>query len=183
MPETTYKPRVGFLGTGPQEIQLLLELRAGAAVDLVGAYDVDPDSPGLAMAAVVGVPVGSDAAVLERMRLAEFIVLPEDRLADPQAVRWAAGLHAQLLSVHDARHRWAGIRAAPAGGGDVGAAEEALAAAVDASARLQDRTDLAEWLLAIAMRAVGANGGSIQLIAAETSELYIVAARGLSERL
>jgi hypothetical protein len=183
MPEATNRPRIGFLGMGAQEIQLLLELCAGEAIEVVGVYDQDPRSPGLAIAAVVGVPAGSDTAMLERLRAADFVVLPEDRQSDPAAVQWAAGLHAELVSLAEARQRWAALRVAPGPAADPGTAERTLAAAVDASSRLQDRAELGNWLLGVAMRSVGANGGSIQLVATETSELYLLAARGLSERL
>jgi GAF domain-containing protein len=42
---------------------------------------------------------------------------------------------------------------------------------------------MADWLLGLALESVSADGGSIQLLSADGEELFLVAARGLSERL
>jgi len=181
--------RVGILGAGPRELELMLELQGSERVQLVGIYDPDPLAPGLALAEILGVPYGSDTDALERLAEATAVALPSDRRALEQAVRWAGGLRADLVSIAEAQRLWGAARPDPAATPNgvepegPAATERLLQDAVDVSARLQDRSELADWLLGLAMRAVGANGGSIQLLAAETSELYLVAARGLSERL
>lgn len=174
------KPRIALLGAGPPEVELLVELHACATVEIVAVYEPDVQAPGLGLAEVLGIAAGHDDAARERLRSAEFVVLPRDRAAYRPAIEWASGLRADLVSLADARRRWGGD--APRGG-PIASAEAARR--VDAAAEIhrRDRADLADWLLDIALRAIGANGGSIQILSHETSELYLLAARGLSERL
>jgi GAF domain-containing protein len=178
---------IGILGAGPRELELMLELQGSEKVQLVGIYDPDPLAPALALAEILGVPHGSDDEALERLATAGTVALPSDRHTLEEAVRWAGGLRAELVSIAEAHRRWGTTPPVPSTNGSDPdlrvSTERLLQDAVDVSARLQDRSELADWLLGLAMRAVGANGGSIQLLAPETAELYLVAARGLSERL
>jgi hypothetical protein len=183
MSETAQMPRLALLGAGPAEIELLADLQAGQRVQIVAVFDADPAAPGLGIAQVLGLPAGADAATRDRARDADFVVLPSDREARRAVVDWASALRTDLLSVAEARRRFGGAGPAPPGLSEAGRGEALLGDLLEASARLQAKSQLADWLLGLAMRAVNATGGSIQLLAPDTAELYLVAARGLSERL
>lgn len=182
-------PRVAFLGAGPRELELFTELHAARRVQIVAVFDSDPQAPAFGVAAVLGIPVGADRSAFEHLRRAEHIILPYDRQALDGAVRWLRDSGAPLVEPDDARQAWGRIEpvapdaASTAAASAAAAAGQVLVDAVDWSRRLQDRNELAAWLLDLALGAVGANGGSIQLLSADTAELYLVAARGLSDRL
>jgi GAF domain-containing protein len=173
------KPRVALLGAREDEIELLAELHRHSQVELTAVYDPDPHAPGLAVAEIAGVPAGSDLEARQRLDQAEFVVLPSNRMAFHEAIDWCSGLHGDLIGLDEARRRWGG--AGSAGSGSPLPAAARIEEMDDAGARLASRSELGEWFLDIAMRAVGASGGSLQLLAPETQELYLLAARGLSE--
>ncbi len=186
MPELERKPRIALLGAGPREVELLTELRAAGRVDVAGVYDSDSHALGLDVASVLGLIAAHTVEDLERLRGTDCIILPHDPESLAPAVRWAAGTEAELVTPAAARTRWTHTdpeSADVAAPGLATAAGRGLVEAVDWSQRLQDRNELASWLLELALQAVGADGGSIQMLAPDTSELYMVAARGLSERL
>ncbi len=184
MTDTAHKPRVALLGARETDVELLAELQRQDRVSLVAVYDPDPHAPGLALAEIAGVPAGADAVARERLAEAEVIVLPSNRVSMQTAIDWCSGLRAELVGIEAARQRWGG---APGGTSPAEAPardlETELATLDTATARLLSMEELGEWLLDASMRAVGASGGSLQLLAADTSELYLLAARGLSEHV
>ncbi|UCE03231.1 MAG: GAF domain-containing protein [Candidatus Latescibacterota bacterium] len=180
MSEATHKPRVALLGAREDEIELLAELHRQDRVGLVAVYDPDPHATGLALAQIVGVASGSDAAARETFAEADFVVLPSNRLAYAEAIEWCSGLRAELVGVEEARRRWGSSTTPPGGTPE---AHTRLRELESASARLGSSEELAEWFLDTAMHAVGATGGSLQILAPDTSELYLLAARGLSEQV
>lgn len=171
------KPRVAILGGGPRELELLTELHAAARVQWVGIYDPDPSAEGLDVARVLGLACGHDRAALERLRSADCIVLPYEREPLAVAIQWASGTTAELVPPDTARARWGRTET------EAVVPPPELLAADDWSRRLQDRQELADWLVGLATDAVAADGGSIQLLSADGTELFLVAARGLSDRL
>jgi len=180
------RPRVALLGAREEDIEILAELQRQDQVQLVAVFDPDPHAPGLSLAEISGIPAGSDAAARERLAAAEVIVLPTHRLAYQSAIDWCSGLRAELIGAAEARFRWGGaLPAAPT------AAEEEevqtfaarLEALESAGQRLGSPETLGEWLLDTCMHAVGATGGSLQLLARGSSELYVLAARGLGEQV
>lgn len=178
------KPRVALLGATDAEIELLAEFQRGDQVDLVALYDPNPHAPGLALAEIAGIPAGSDAAARERLATADVIVLPGNRSAYQTAIDWCSGLRAELIGNVEARRRWGSAPVALAATrGTPSDLEARLAELETAAARLGSLEILGEHLLDAAMRAVGASGGSLQLLAPDTAELYLLAARGLSEQV
>ncbi|MFQ5599341.1 MAG: hypothetical protein ACE5G2_02165, partial [Candidatus Krumholzibacteriia bacterium] len=182
MGEPTDKPRVAILGAREDEVELLAELRRHERVDLVGVYDPDAHAPGLSLAEIAGVPAGSDAAARERLRGADCVVLPANRLALRDAVEWCSGLRSELVSLSEARRRWGSptpvsheVRPSPT--------ETRLDELLAACTCLESPPDMGGFLLDTAMHEVGASGGSLQLLSPDTSALYLLAARGLSERV
>jgi GAF domain-containing protein/GGDEF domain-containing protein len=180
MAEATHRPRVALLGAREDEIELLAELHRQDRVELVAVYDPDPHATGLALAQIAGVASGSDAAAREIFAQTEFVVLPTNRLAYSEAIEWCSGLRAELVGVEEARRRWGSSTTPPSGTPE---AHTRLRELETASARLGSTEELAEWFLDTAMHAVGATGGSLQILAPDTSELYLLAARGLSEQV
>ena len=180
------RPRVALLGAREEDIEILAELQRQDQVQLVAVYDPDPHAPGLSLAEISGVPAGADAGARERLAAAEVIVLPTHRLAYQSTIDWCSGLRAELIGAAEARFRWGGaLPAAP-----TAAEEEAvqtfaarLEALESAGERLGSTETLGDWLLDTCMRAVGATGGSLQLLAHGTEELYMLAARGLGEQV
>jgi len=173
-------PRVALLGGGADELELLADLHAQQQVEIAGVYDPDPRAPAIGLAEILGIAAGSTAEFRSRLAAATHRVLP----ADP---RQAATIESEIfrgetLPLEAARRRWGGGTPVP----DPRAAAAHREAMMTAIARPETRRDpsaLADWLLDQAMRIVGANGGSLQRLAADTGELFMLAARGLSERL
>ena len=181
MEQAEHSPRVAVLGAREDETELLADLHRQGRCVLLGLYDPDPASLGLPLAEIMGIPAGSGLADRQRLSEAEYVVLPRDRMALREAIEWCSGLRAQLISLDEARQRWGRIGATPDHRATKPQTEDALVALSDAGERLQSPAKLAEWLLDITMPAIGATGGSIQLLSATGDELYLVAGRGLSE--
>jgi GAF domain-containing protein len=169
---------VALLGARDEELELLAELHRNSRADLVGVYDPDPNAAGLTLAEIVGVPAGSDLAARDRLAESDFVVLPTNRGAFHRAIEWCSGLRAEMVGLDEARRRWGSVPAVDPPEGGLDARMRELDAA---SARLTSLATLGEWLLDTALRAVGATGGSLQLVSPDTSELYLLAARGLAE--
>ncbi len=173
-------PRVALLGGGADELELLADLHAQQQVEIAGVYDPDPRAPAIGLAEILGIATGGTTEFRARLAAATHRVLP----ADPRrAARVESEIfHGETLTLEAARRRWGSGTPVP----DPSAAAAKRDAAMTAMARPEARRDpsaLADWLLDQAMRAVGANGGSLQRLTDATGELYMLAARGLSERL
>ncbi len=182
MADSVSKPRVALLGAREADIEIFAELQRQDRVHLVAVYDPDPTAPGLALAEISGVRAGADTMARDRLASAEIIVLPTQRLAYQAAIDWCSGLRAELIGGAEARKRWGGaLGVSPAPQGDAITLTARLAELEQACTRLEVLDELGEWLLEACMRAVGATGGSLQLLAADTEELYLLAARGLAE--
>ena len=182
MADSDSKPRVALLGAREADVEIFAELQRQDRVHLVAVYDPDPTAPGLALAEISGVRAGADTATRDCLANAEIIVLPTQRLAYQAAIDWCSGLRAELIGGAEARRRWGGaVSAAAAPPGDAVALTTRLAELEQSCARLEALDELGEWMLEACMRAIGATGGSLQLVAAQTEELYLLAARGLSE--
>jgi len=181
MSPSEQKQRVALLGAREEETELLAELHRSARCDLVGVYDPDPQALGLPLAEIMGIESGSDAASRERFLQADYVVLPRDRMAFRDDVQWCSGLRAQLVGLAEARQRWGRLKGTPRERAATPDTSEALLELQRAGERLRSPEHLADWLLDITMPAIGATGGSIQLLSSTSEELYLVAGRGLSE--
>lgn len=172
--------RVALLGGGTEELELLADLHAQSQVEIAGVYDPDPSAPAFGLAEVVGIATGTTPEFRSRLDRATHRILPVDprRAAVLETEPW----NGETLTVEAARRRWGGGTPVPNPRLTAAAHTSALAA-LTAAPGYRDLSALADWLLDQAMRTVGANGGSLQRLALDTGELYMLAARGLSDRL
>ena len=172
--------RVALLGGGTEELELLADLHAQSQVAITGVYDPDPTAPAFGLAAVLGIATGTTPEFRAGLVRATVRILPSDprRAAALEAEPWSG----ETLMVEAARRRWGGGTPVPNPQLTAAARSSTLAASATTHAH-RDLSALADWLLDQAMRTVGANGGSLQRLAPDTGELYMLAARGLSERL
>ncbi len=197
---------VVFYMPGDREVSLLADCRRRGDVRALGVVDAGGETPGAALAEVMGLPVAPAFASLSPPSGAH-VVAPRERRDDEDlrdAVS-AGGLRA--VGAEEFELLLAGredavptppappapepVSTAPASpdpvpppATDVSHNAE-LGVALHTLGRIEeslDRERLPGWLLSVAVGAVGGDGGSLMLLDRRADQLYIAAAHGLSDR-
>ena len=174
---------VVFYKPGDRDIPLLAECRRRGDVRVLGVVDPTGDAPGTALAEVMGLHVAAD--------LARLMPPPDAWVvsSNPGALH-ADGLRivetADLLTCLDAPPAPDPITPPPVVVNVPPPTPDRLTAALRVLERIAESLDperLPARLLAVAMEAVGADGGSLMLLDRRAEQLYIAAAHGLDDRI
>lgn len=175
--ETTIK--IAILGGGEEELNILSEFHRTPGVTIVAVYDRDARAVALEIAEIIGIPIYSDDSFLAAFAKADYVIVTEKRKLYEREIELLRRERRRLVNPAEAvSHLAAG-----------GAKEDQetsnpwpvhLDQALEYMNHITDRERLLKWLLEISVRAVGASSGSIMLYSAETRELYIGYANGLS---
>lgn len=172
------------LGGQERDLYVLGELHKQPGINIAFVYDRDANAVGMEIAEILGIDRAVSVEQIAARTALDVVVVPEPRERFAAELEALAGTGARVLSqpqaldelcprpktAQKARKR---AESAPY------SVEDALAA----FERLFDRDKLLEFLLDVAVRAAGAQAGSIMLYSDEAEELYIAYATGLSERV
>lgn len=177
---------VALLGASENEVMVLAELHRNPRVHIVGIYDPVPEAVGHELAEILGLRHGSDDDFLAQIASAPVVVLPRHphRFDDAIEMLRARGVtlvdHDAALARYMVERR---VEHPPAPElplpprKDVGQLEDSL----NWLEKALDRETLLRSMLSIAVQAVEADKGSIQLFDPFTQQLYIAYADGLSD--
>ncbi len=177
---------VALLGAGETEVVVLAELHRNPRVHVVGIHDPRPEAVGHDLAEILGLRHGSGPEFLEQIAAAPVVVLPRDVHSFSEEIEFLRARDCELIDHDEALARYAAKPQVEAPlrpellrpvRHEVGQLEESLRWLE----RAMDREVLLRSLLSIAVQAVGADKGSIQLFDPFTQQLYIAYADGLSD--
>jgi GGDEF domain-containing protein len=171
--------KIAILGGGEEELNILSEFHRTPDVAIVGVYDRDPRAVALEIAEIIGVPAYSDDSFLGAFCRADYIIVTDKRKLYDREIALLKKERKRIVNPAEAvghfspsaqdreepsPHPW----------------PEHLEDALEYMNHITDRERLLKWLLEISIGAVGASSGSIMLYSAESRELYIGYANGLS---
>ncbi len=181
---------------GEEELSLLAELSARPDTNIVAICDPDPKSMGVSLAEIMGIPVIASLAEMPN-REAEFLVHPPFNDAVAAITDTAHNYSLQLVPAQvfpafmakaampeiDQKFDVSSIDEI-LGEQDFDFLEMETATIHRTLSRIEealDREALLRWLLGLAIRATGADSGSVMLFDKASDELYVAYSEGLSE--
>ncbi len=171
--------KIAILGGGEEELNVLSEFHRTPDVSIIGVYDRDPRAVALEIAEIIGIPAYSDGSFLGAFLKADYVIVTDKRKLYEKEIALLKNERKRIVNPAEAVGQFS---PAAEGKGD----EEShpwpahLEDALEYMNHITDRERLLKWLLEISIRAVGASSGSIMLFSAESQELYIGYANGLS---
>ncbi len=176
---------------GEEELPLLAALTSRSDAQVVAVADPDPNSLGVGLAEVMGVSVISDPAQIS-LGQAQYLVYPALSEAVVPYVDLAGELGYEALTTREFVASLENpVRLTPQSPIeplptlDAEGLESESAAIHRTLSRIEealDREGLLRWLLGLAIRATGADSGSIMLLDSATEELYVAFGEGLSQQ-
>jgi len=171
--------KIAILGGGEEELNVLSEFHRTPGVAIIAVYDRDPQAVAIGIAEIIGIPTYSDDSFLTTFLKADYIIVTEKRKLYDREIELLRRERKRIVNPAEA------VSHLTPGG--MSRAEAPLRPwpvhleeALTYMNHITDRERLLKWLLEISVRAVGASSGSIMLYSAETRELYIGYAKGLS---
>jgi GAF domain-containing protein/GGDEF domain-containing protein len=170
---------IAILGGGQEELNILSEFHRTPGVRVVAIYDRDPRAIGLEIAEIIKVPTYCDETFLPAFSQADYIVVSENRQRYESEIALLKREHKRLINPAEAMSHFT-VPAVEEEGTERRSWPAHLEEVLQYMSRISDRNRLLKWLLEISVRAVDASSGSIMLYSAETRELYIGYATGLS---
>ncbi|MCX5752693.1 MAG: GAF domain-containing protein [Candidatus Krumholzibacteria bacterium] len=174
--------QIAILGGGEEELNVLSEFHRTPDVAIIGVYDRDPRAVALEIAEIIGIPAYSDDSFLNAFLKADYIIATGKRKLYEKEIALLKRERKRIVNPAEAVGQFS---AAPPGKDDASAHSwpAHLEGALEYMNHITDRERLLKWLLEISIRAVGASSGSIMLYSAESRELYIGYANGLSSEV
>lgn len=174
--------KVAILGGGEEELNVLSEFHRTPDVSIIGVYDRDSRAVALEIAEIVGIPAYSDDSFLEAFAKADYIIVTDKRKLYEKEIALLKKERKRIVNPAEAVSQFS------PGEQDKESASSSpwpvhLEEALEYMSHITDRERLLKWLLEISIRAVGASSGSIMLYSAESRELYIGYANGLSAEI
>lgn|GEM_PF-4409808 len=177
---------VALLGAGEGDVVTLAELHRNPRVHIAGVYDPHPLAVGHELAEILGIMHGHDASFLDQISGAGTVIVPRDvhRFAQELAQLRAAGCH--LITQAEALEQFVADRVIehPVVAPDESADTDAMSALEQSLYWLEvalERESFLRALLSVAVQAVEADKGSVQLFDPFSQQLYIAYADGLSD--
>jgi putative methionine-R-sulfoxide reductase with GAF domain/GGDEF domain-containing protein len=172
--------RIAILGGGEEELNVLSEFHRTPGVAIVGVYDRDPRAVALEIAEIIGIATFSDDTFLPAFVKAEYVIVTEKRKLYEREIELLKKERKRLVNPAEAVSHLA-PGSAEKGEASAQSWPVHLEEALQYMNRITDRERLLRWLLEISVRTLNASSGSIMLYSAETRELYIGYANGLSQ--
>jgi len=175
---------------GEDDLPLLAALTSRSDAQVVAVADGDGTSLGAGLAEVMGIPVvtGLDSSAAA----AHYLIYPELNSGTASFVDLAPALGLEAVKTRDFIRL---LEDPTTGPGVIGSEPlplldheglELESAAIHRTlSRIEealDRESLLRWILGLAIRAVGADSGSIMLVDSATDELFVAFAEGLSQQ-
>lgn len=177
---------VALLGAGEGDVVTLAELHRNPRVHIAGVYDPHPLAVGHELAEILGIMHGHDPAFFDQITAVGTVVIPREvhRFArEIQALRDAG---CRLITQAEALEAFVEDRVIehPVVAPDEDLNPNALTALEQSLYWLEvalERESFLRALLSVAVQAVGADKGSVQLFDPFSQQLYIAYADGLSD--
>lgn len=174
--------KIAILGGGEEELNILSEFHRTPGVSILAIYDRDPRAVALEIAEIIGIPAYSDEAFLPAFSKADYVIVTEKRKLYEKEIDLLRKERKRLVNPAEAvNHLTASAKEKEESGQHPWPMH--LEEALQYMNRITDRERLLKWLLEISVRAAEASSGSIMLYSAETRELYIGYATGLSTEI
>ena len=174
--------KIAILGGGEEELSVLSEFHRTPGVAVVGVYDRDARAVALEIAEIIGIPAYSDDSFLNAFLKADYVIVTQKRKLYEREIELLRKERKRIVNPAEAVSHLA-----PGGAAKAETPQHPwpvhLEEALEYMNHITDRERLLRWLLEISVRAVGASNGSIMLYSAETQELYIGYASGLSNEV
>lgn len=177
---------VALLGAGEGEVITLAELHRNPRVHIAGVYDPHPLAVGHELAEILGVMHGHQPGFLDQLTAVGTVILPREvhRFAREIQVLREAGC--KLITQAEALDHYVKDRVVehPSVAPDEGLDPDSMSALEQSLYWLEvalERESFLRALLSIAVLAVDADKGSVQLFDPFTQQLYIAYADGLSD--
>lgn len=177
---------VALLGASEGDVVTLAELHRNPRVHIAGLYDPHPLSVGHELAEILGIVHGHDPGFLDHIAGAGIVVLPRAIHRFAREIEILRGAGCELISQAEALDRFVVDRVIehPAVPPDEEIDATGLSALDQSLYWLEvalERESFLRALLSIAVQAVDADKGSVQLFDPFTQQLYIAYAEGLSD--
>jgi hypothetical protein len=177
---------VALLGAGEGDVVTLAELHRNPRVHIAGVYDPHPLAVGHELAEILGIMHGHEPTFLDQIAAVGTVVIPREvhRFAREIEALRAAGC--RLMTQAEALEAFVRDRVVehPAVAPDEEINPDAMSALDQSLYWLEvalERESFLRALLSIAVQAVEADKGSVQLFDPFTQQLYIAYADGLSD--
>lgn len=171
---------------GAQEVDLpvLSALHNHTDVEIVVVYDRDRKAVGVEIAEILGISLAHSPDQLADLHDIDFAAISEPREKFAAEVEILTRAGARPLNPSEALQQFRPderVKPVRARTGETSA--HSIEDTFTAIERLLDRKELLKFLLEVGVESIGGSAGSVMLYSAETDELYIAYATGLSERV
>ena len=159
---------VALLGASEGDVVTLAELHRNPRVHIVGVYDPHPLAVGHELSEILGIMHGHEPSFLDQIAEAAVVVLPRDIHHFAREIEFLRQAGCTLLNQHEALDRFVVDRVIehPAVAPDEGIDTSALSALDQSLYWLEvalERESFLRALLSVAVQAVDADKGSVQL--------------------
>jgi GAF domain-containing protein len=171
---------------GAQEVDLpvLSALHNHKDVEIVVVYDRDRKAVGVEIAEILGIALAHTPDQLADLHDIDFAAISEPRGKFAAEVEILTRAGARHLNPSEALQKFRpDERAKPVRAHIEDAPAHSIEDTFTAIEKLLDRKELLKFLLEVGVESIGGSAGSVMLYSAETDELYIAYATGLSERV
>ncbi len=177
---------VALLGAGEGDIITLAELHRNPRVHIAGVYDPHPLAVGHELAEILGIMHGHEPAFLDQISAVSTVVLPREVHRFAREIQVLRDAGCKLISQAEALDHFVKDRVIehPTVAPDEDLDPDAMSALEQSLYWLEvalERESFLRALLSIAVLAVKADKGSVQLFDPFTQQLYIAYADGLSD--
>jgi hypothetical protein len=177
---------VALLGAGEGDVVTLAELHRNPRVHIVGVYDPHPLAVGHELAEILGIMHGHHPGFLDQIAAAGTVVIPREIHRFAREIELLRKAGCRLLTQAEALETFVTDRVVehPVVAPDEDADPNAMSALEQSLYWLEvalERESFLRALLSVAVQAVGADKGSVQLFDPFTQQLYIAYAEGLSD--
>lgn len=177
---------VALLGAGEGDVVTLAELHRNPRVHIAGVYDPHPLAVGHELCEILGIMHGHEPAFLDQIAAVGTVVVPREVHRYAREIEFLRQAGCRLLDQSEALDTFVHDRVVehPAVPPDEEINPAAMSALDQSLYWLEvalERESFLRALLSIAVQAVDADKGSVQLFDPFTQQLYIAYAEGLSD--
>jgi len=178
------KIRCVVVGAQEADLSVLSALHNQKDVEIALVYDRDRKAVGVEIAEILGIALAHTPDQLADLRGIDYAAISEPREKFAAEVEILARAGVRLLNPSEVLQQFQPLEhAKPRSAQTSEATVHSIEETFTAIERLLDRKELLRFLLAVGVESIGGSAGSVMLYSAETDELYIAYATGLSERV
>lgn len=177
---------VALLGAGEGDVVTLAELHRNPRVHIAGVYDPHPLAVGHELAEILGIMHGHEPSFLDQIAAVGTVIIPREVHRFAREIQFLRDAGCRMISQAEALESYVRDRVIehPLVAPDEELDPAAMSALDQSLHWLEialERESFLRALLSIAVQAVSADKGSVQLFDPFTQQLYIAYAEGLSD--